>query len=386
MEVVCNNVLCRLEVHGSVISCSPLNDGETSDVETFTYAEITQLLRSRRDQGSAKIIVGSKTIIMRFVNPPDRERFIDKVQRLETDSGENEQWVASTICHTAVDFGLIDDAALKLLMEEEFPRGVVVAFDAIGSLVDPKTFKLRPITEQLENDIFRQIPILARIFERHVTDEETRQRFWEAVVRKYFCFSRTFLEEEIRELEADTTPSSIGTTTTTTTTTINNNNSNGRTTDTNSNGTSVVGGAVENLAGLNVLSTRALPKATALANHQLPHNNTQQPAAQKSHVRLFHGRPLTTHCVRRQMCDVSPPAPFVRVHPAPKVSRSLPKENTNREVLELLKRFWGGDTNQKKALRSKLNSVKVTGGGVLQRRCLQRAREYLEELESSEGK
>ncbi|KAH9598133.1 hypothetical protein LSM04_004480 [Trypanosoma melophagium] len=373
MEVVCNNVLCRLEVHGSAISCSPLNNEETSGVDSFTYSEITQLLRSRRDQGSAKIIVGSKTIIMRFVNPHDRERFIDKVQRLETDSGENDQWVVSTICQTAVDLGLIDDAALNLLMEEEFPRGVVVAFDAIGSLVDPKTFKLRPITEQLENDIFRQIPILAKIFERHVTDDETRQRFWEAVVRKYFCFSRTFLEEEIRELEADT-PASIGANMTTSTSSINNSNTIG------------VGSNMEGLAGLNVLSGRALPKATALADHRLPHKSGQRPAVRRPHVRLFHGCPLTTRCVRPQLCDVSPPAPFLSVRPTPRVSRTLPKENTNREVLELLKRFWSGDTNQKKALRSKVESVKAAGGGVLQRRCLQRAREYLEELETSEGK
>ncbi|RNF06029.1 hypothetical protein TraAM80_04183 [Trypanosoma rangeli] len=355
MDAVCDGVLCRVEVQGYVISCNPL-EGEARDARgrVFTRSEITQLLRSRRDAGAVKVVVGATTLLMRFVDSRDRERFIGQLQGMEGAGGDTEQWVASTICQTAVDLGLLDEAALEALLREEFPRGVAVAFDAVGSLVDPKTFRLCPITDQLESDIFRQVPILAKIFVRRVTDEETRQRFWEAVVRKYFCFSRTFLEEEMRELEAADTVSST------------------------------LASGEESLSGINVMSGRALPKVKASAAHALTPADAPPTAGTPSLALLFCGRP-TPHrrgwkywqCeLQHSLCAFKGEV----AHPAP-VSRVLPKESTNRETLELLRKFWRRDKLQKRALRSKLNSLKFTGGGMLQRQCVLRARAFLRQLD-----
>ncbi|EAN92631.1 hypothetical protein C3747_38g305 [Trypanosoma cruzi] len=357
MEVVCDGVPCRVEVRGYVISCTPLGGDGAAPASVFSRSEINQLLRSRRDQASAKVVVGSKSITMRFVDPHDRERFIDELQSMESAGGDGGQWVASTICQTAVDLGLLDEAALDALIKEEFPRGVVVAFDAIGSLFDPKTFKLRPITDQLESDIFRQLPVLAKIFERRVTDEETRQRFWEAVVRKYFCFSRTFLEEEIRELEPEETAAPVP-----------------------------AGGEEMGLSSINVMSGRALPKVRSSVLHELGPAEASQAVGPHFHARLFCGQPITSRRVgKSRRCDVHPPHAFKEVSRPPSVSWVMPKESTNRETLELLRRFWRSNVSQKKALRSKLDNVNNNSGSFLQRQCILRAREFIRELGPEEG-
>ncbi|EKF28446.1 hypothetical protein MOQ_007806 [Trypanosoma cruzi marinkellei] len=358
MEVVCDGVPCRVEVRGYVISCTPLGGDGAASASVFSRSEISQLLRSRRDQGSAKVVVGSKSIMMRFVDPHDRERFIDELQSMESAGGDGGQWVASTICQTAVDLGLLDEAALDALIKEEFPRGVVVAFDAIGSLFDPKTFKLCPITDQLESDIFRQLPVLAKIFERRVTDEETRQRFWEAVVRKYFCFSRTFLEEEMQELETEETVATAPPT----------------------------GVEEKGLSSINVMSGRALPKVRSSVLHELGPAEASKAVGPQFHARLFCGHPITSRRVgKRRRCDVHSPHAFKDVPQPPSVSWVMPKESTNRETLELLRRFWRSDVSQKKALRSKLDNVNNSSGSFLQRQCILRAREFIRELGPEEG-
>ncbi|RNF24869.1 uncharacterized protein Tco025E_02482 [Trypanosoma conorhini] len=356
MEAVCDGVPCRVEVRGRAISCVPL-PGAGGEARVFTRSEVTQLLRSRRDAAAAKVVVADAApLLLRFADPRDRERFIGRLQEMEEAGGADARWVASSICEAAVDLGLLDAAALEALVREEFPRGVAVAFDAVGSLVDPRTFRLCPITDQLESDIFRQVPILAKIFARRVTDAATRQRFWEAVVQKYFCFSRTFLEEEVRELEAAAADRAE---------------------------TSPAGGD-ESLAGINATSGRALPKVKASVAHALGPADAAAPTAvgPPPLARLFCGRPPPPP--RRgwghRQCEVQPPCASQAVaRPAP-VSRVLPKESTNRETLELLRRFWRRDTSQKRALRSKLNSAKLTGGGVLQRQCVLQARAFLRQL------
>ncbi|KAH8617585.1 BSD domain [Trypanosoma vivax] len=204
MQVEWTGVHHKVEFCGATVSLWHLSgDGEVkATLNNFAFSEITQLLRSSRDPCSAKLVVGQKAFLMRFVSLEQREQFIQKVQSCASESGSTEKWVCSTICHAAVDVGILTESELEALMSEELQRGVVMALDAIGSLVDPVTFMLCPITEQLTNDIFREIPVLAKIFERNVTDEETMQQFWEVVVRKYFCVSRTFLEDEVHVLEA----------------------------------------------------------------------------------------------------------------------------------------------------------------------------------------
>ncbi|KAH8617250.1 BSD domain [Trypanosoma vivax] len=247
---------------------------------------------------------------MCFVSLEQREQFIQKVQSCASDSGGTEKWVASTICYAAVDVGILTESELEALMSEELQRGVVMALDAIDSLVDPVTFRLRPITEQLTNDIFRQIPVLAKIFERNVTDEETMQQFWEVVVRKYFCFSRTFLEDEVHALEAK---------------------EGGGTTS-----SPAVG--PETLTDINVASGQLLPKVrsqTAEVCSISPSRVLDDSAPQlMPHIGLFRGRPLPLpYAAAEKPCAVQPPLAHVAVSEPPPVSRALPKESASMEVL-----------------------------------------------------
>ncbi|CCD17948.1 hypothetical protein, conserved [Trypanosoma vivax Y486] len=297
---------------------------------------------------------------MRFVSLEHRENFIQKVQSCASESGGTEKWVASSIFHGAVDLGILTESELEILTSEELQCGVVMAFDAIGSLVDPVTFRLRPITEQLINDIFRQIPVLAKILERNVTDEETMQQFLEAVVRKYFCFSRTFLEDEVHALEEK---EGGGT-------------------------TSSPAAGPETLTDINVASGQALPKVRSQTTEVCsltPSRVLDDSAPQlMPHIGLFRGRPLPLpYAAAEKPCAVQPPLAHVAVSEPPPVSRSLPKESASREVLELLKRFWSSDANQKKALRSKFDDLKKkkkNSKSILQKWCLQRVDFFLEEL------
>ncbi|CBH17940.1 hypothetical protein, conserved [Trypanosoma brucei gambiense DAL972] len=360
MEVLCNGRQCVIEFHGSVVTCTPKDDeNKEAEPDVFTITEITQLLRSRRDSCAAKVIVGSRTFVMRFVNAREREQFVKNVRLVDGTEGSNVQWVTSAICDAAVDTGVLSEEDLDLIMKEECPRGVVTAFDAIGSLVDPVTFKLRPITEQLTNDIFRQIPVLAKIFGRHVTDEETMVRFWEAVVRKYFCFSRTFLEEEIRALD-----------------------------DEGCSGATEPGSNSEEdaLQNINVASERALPKFSSHLRHNtVPVGEAPCEQRQPPHAHFFRGRPSSASSSRRWQCTVQPCQAYAGVQCPPSVSRELPK-STSRDVLEVLKKFWGGDTKHRKALRSKLEGLKkVASNNVLQRSCLDRTTKFLDEIDAEHG-
>lgn len=118
------------------------------------------------------------------------------------------------------------------------------ALEAI--LLDRQTWQLKPLTEQMEHDLLRQIPRLAELFHRFVRSDEatnnkndnnktesetalsgvlkneegqgralnadlsasapvtcTRVEFWRAVVRQYFCFAHTFLEVSSSEEDAE---------------------------------------------------------------------------------------------------------------------------------------------------------------------------------------
>ncbi|KAH8619369.1 hypothetical protein ERJ75_000173200 [Trypanosoma vivax] len=336
MQVECNGVPHKVEFCGPTVSLGHLSgDGEVkATLNNFAFSEITQLPRSRRDPCSAKLVVGQKAFLMRFVSLEQREQFIQKVQSCASESGGTEKRFAATICHAA-DVGILTESELEGLMSEELQRGVVMALDAIGSLVDPVTFRLRPVTEQLTNDIFRQIPVLAKIFERNVTDEETMQQFLEVVVRKYFCFSRTFLEDEVHALEAK---EGGGT-------------------------TSSPAAGSEALTNINVASGQKLPNVRSQTTEVCsltPSRVLDDSRPQLiPHIGLFRGRPLPLpYAAAEKPCAVQPPLVHVAVSERPPVSRALPKESASREVLELLKRFWSSDANQKRALRSKFDDLK----------------------------
>jgi hypothetical protein len=75
------------------------------------------------------------------------------------------------------------------------PRGVSSLQDALAALVDPDTFQLRPITEQVAANVFAQSPALARIYRIRVASQEDEIVFWDAVVRRALFLSRTILDE-----------------------------------------------------------------------------------------------------------------------------------------------------------------------------------------------
>ncbi|KAG8338919.1 hypothetical protein TRVL_10254 [Trypanosoma vivax] len=116
------------------------------------------------------------------------------------------------------------------------------------------------------------MPALAKIFERNVTDEETMQQFWEVVVRKYFCFSRTFLEDKVHTLEAKEGEST----------------------------TSSPAAGPETLTDINVASGQALPKVssrTTEVSSFTPSRVLDDSAPQlMPHIGIFRGRPLPLAC------------------------------------------------------------------------------------------
>lgn len=87
--------------------------------------------------------------------------------------------------------GAMSKEMIERLLTERESRGVVNVFEAINELIDANTLSLRPLTEQLEADIFRQLPELARKFHDTVHSDEERKCFWEDAVRQYFCFAGT---------------------------------------------------------------------------------------------------------------------------------------------------------------------------------------------------
>lgn len=233
MHVWLNKLEGRVEVKGSSAVFTPAASDDGDATIRFDLTRVGQLLRSRKDETTLKFTVDTHTYLIRFDSGGEREQFVDLLVRTKSDaaaassptatttittstndnhsSGSSignkvsttDQWVTSSICSAAVDHGILDEEELRALLDSEEQRGVVHVFDALEALVDRDTLRLLPVTEQLENDILHQIPILAAIYADRVVDLDTRQSFWEAVVRKYFCFSRTFLEDDMRHMEGE---------------------------------------------------------------------------------------------------------------------------------------------------------------------------------------
>lgn len=93
-------------------------------------------------------------------------------------------------------------------------KGAVHVFEAINGLIDVTTLKLRPVSEQLEMDILRQLPVVADIFLKRVQSEEDHRAFWEAVVKKFFCFTKSYLDLDFSTASANTTIAAQSTETT----------------------------------------------------------------------------------------------------------------------------------------------------------------------------
>lgn len=373
MHVVLSGQSGVIAVKGPVVSFTPTGEdgGDTVDVLCIAASDISQLMRSRKDQKVAKLVASRMDYLAVFDSLSDRETFIEAVVTAQTppgndteSSGSADRWRLRVICGAAVDAGILTDDELNAIMDGECQRGVAQPIDALETLVDRNTYQLLPITEQMENDIFRQIPALAAIFQTHVVDGESKKAFWEAVVRKYFCFSRTFLEEELNA----------------------------------TNDQSVAPGGRANSSGIvaiNAASLRALPKHGAAARVEGT-VDAGWVAVDGSVADTDCGECVPVHaemfCTRRPMPTLSTPPSLVALVPTAtppqplrgsdpfeghEVSRVLPQEPTHREALETLRKYWRSDPTQRKGVLSKYTS-RPGRESFLEAVCFKRAHELVD--------
>lgn len=404
VRAVLNKREGSIEVKGNVVSfTSADSSAEALPAERFAASEVTQLLRSRKDETVAKIVTeAGNTYVARFHSLADREALIEALVRAQeasrgdaamsvqsgpTTSETTEQWVSRSICQAAVDVGALSRAELEDILVGENRRGVVQAFDALEALVDRSTFRLHPLTESMENDVLRQIPILAVIFERHVMDEETKRSFWEAVVRKYFCFSRTFLEEELERVESEAAaanPTSV-------TLAPDSNSSNGEPND---------------LSAINSLSWRALPKlsetaAAAAALAEADGTSEEEAWAVRASEALGTGeeeyaqdRFVAYFRPTRTLCTLTPDPGSPEALPSRigaqcarksavftgrRITHALPTEPTHKDALETLRRFWrSNDIKQRAAVLAQYETAHHAGprrrDSFIESTCLQQAK------------
>ncbi|KAG5490196.1 hypothetical protein JKF63_00315 [Porcisia hertigi] len=368
-RVLVNHEDCTVQIKGHVIMF--LQTGVAQDPIVVSARNVTQLLRSRKDDTAAKLVADGKSFVLKFESLRNREEFIKSIVHIqEADQGpSNDEWVASSICHAAVDVGVLDEKELNAIVNAAGQRGVEQAFDALETLVDRETFQLLPITEQMENDVLRQIPVLAAIFQQRVVDKETKKKFWEAVVRKHFCFSRTFLEEDIQRLEgvrpvaaSAPPPSPSGS------------------------------AAAPTLSVINTSSLNALPKGAAIAMVDIDINEEELPPLEEKaepHQHCLWGLfsahrrvPVTNASVLPVNGSVKPfPKDTVQPPSAHRrrffgrcVLTQFPCETMEKTALETLRMFWRSSVKQRRDILAKYTSRSRKGSdSFIQRTCLEKA-------------
>ncbi|KPA81291.1 hypothetical protein ABB37_03697 [Leptomonas pyrrhocoris] len=364
-HVVVNNEECTVQIKGDFIVL--LYTAVAKEATHVGARNVSQLLRSRKDETAAKMVADGVSYLLKFASMHERESFIESIVRIQEAPPEqsNEDWVASSICRAAVDVGMLDERELQAVVSAEGQRGVEQAFEALEGLVDRDTFELLPITEQMENDVLRQIPVLAAIFRDRVVDKETKRVFWEAVVRKYFCFARTFLEEDIQRLEAAKPAVAVAV-------------------------------PSDGLAAINASSLNALPKGAAAAmvdtdinEEDLLHIGEAEENG-KTALSVFFGAYKKTHPAEREVCPISIdsyPFPDVAAHDVARRPRFLgrhvlhqfPSETIEKSALETLRLFWRSGTRQRSAVLAKYTSAKQGRSSFIQRMCLEQAQHTVEE-------
>ncbi|EPY33164.1 hypothetical protein STCU_02456 [Strigomonas culicis] len=358
MKVVLNKVSGSLDVEGALVVFT----AEAADAPSLQLRteHIKQLLRSKKDDRVAKMTTDESYMIV-FENGESREQFIDLIVKSQSPDADedNEKWVAATVLDSTVDAGIIGKEELDEILRDQSFRGVVQSLGALESLVDRQSLQLLPITEQMESDILRQVPILALIFTRRVTSEETRKSFWESVVRKYFCFARTFLEDDVRQIEAE----------------------------------HIVAPPKDSLAAINAASTSALPRGTvavaappevdmeevlqAIEGDAAPHR------AQA--LFFFAGRPFVplTDMACERVCEPwgesSPASPEAECFTGFSVASDLPSEATDRDALEVLRRYWRGDASERRKVLTGYKG-KPRQETLIHTVCFKRARDVLDEM------
>ncbi|GET93392.1 hypothetical protein, conserved [Leishmania tarentolae] len=370
-RVLVNSEGCSVHVKRDLITF--LYSTVDKDPLVVAARNVTQLLRSRKDDTTAKLVVDGESYVLKFESLRDREGFIESTVHAQKAEHalSNDEWVTSTICHAAVDVGVLDKEELEAIMSAAGQRGVEQAFDALETLVDRETFQLLPITEQMENDVLRQTPVLAAIFQQRVVDKETKKSFWEAVVRKYFCFSRTFLEEDIQRLEG---ARSAATATSQPPPSLSSS------------------AAISPLSVINASSLSALPKGAATAmvdtdineedllhldkNSEPLHHSFQCLFAAHRHVRASSASVLSVEGAvlpfpkeSRESSPVHRPRFVGR-----RVLHQFPSETVEKAALETLRTFWRSGVKQRKGILAKYTrNSKKGGGGFIQRMCLEQA-------------
>lgn len=363
-----NNEECTVQIKGDFVVF--IYTSVARDAIHVGARNVSQLLRSRKDETAAKLVADGTSYLLKFASLHDRENLIDSIVRIQEAPPQtsNEDWVSSSICHAAVDVGVLDEQELQAVLRAEGQRGVEQAFDALEGLVDRDTFELLPITEQMENDVLRQIPVLAAIFRERVVDKETKRTFWEAVVRKYFCFSRTFLEEDIQRLEAAQPAVTVM--------------------------------PSDGLSAINASSLNALPKGAAVAmvdtdinEEDLLHIGEEEEKDQTALEVFFGARrrnARVTEAAGREVCGINDMAcPFPEVVAKDAVRRprfmgrhvlhQFPSESIEKSALETLRVFWRSGAKQRKTVLAKYTSGKQGRGSFIQRVCLEQAKHLVDE-------
>ncbi len=177
--------------------------GPTARRLEVAYEDVDMLLVAKKMPVNVKITFGKAktTHMLRFASKEDAASAVDVISGKIAPAPGAESAAAAArsdtalvqICSSLVDDGLVghdvvDEALAKF-------RGVLHVFEAINELVDSKTLQLRPVTDQLLSDIFHQLPLLAHLYAKRVHSVEEKVLFVESIVKKYFCYKLTSLDE-----------------------------------------------------------------------------------------------------------------------------------------------------------------------------------------------
>jgi hypothetical protein len=207
----------------SLVWCDVLGIGAVARGFEIFYDDVEQLQVAKKTPTNVKITVEKTkaTHLLRFLSIEDAAIAVDVISGKcapPKNSSENASAIArsdsalSQICSSLADDGLVplemvDEAVTKF-------RGVLHVFDALNELVASNpadnSLELRPITDQMLSDIFHQLPLLAHLYAKRVHTPDDKVQFVESVVKKYFCYKLTSLDEVGVEGEAGSGRSSLG--------------------------------------------------------------------------------------------------------------------------------------------------------------------------------
>lgn len=218
MLVAFNGTPMRLVLHRTCAALVSSTSTEPDDGTVLSFVSIQQVLVSRKRPCQVRIVRQSHLDIpscdVLFASTADRDEFISALSS-STSSEVRPVESAPPVPRTGTVLHHHDDTFVTELDSDKALseiKGAVHVFEAINGLIDPQTLKLRPVSAQLEADILRQLPVLAEVFLKRVHSEEDHQAFWEAVVRKFFCFTKSYLDMELSADKSSLLEASSGST------------------------------------------------------------------------------------------------------------------------------------------------------------------------------